>query len=116
MSLHDVSNAAIHDIVAPMFQNIIRSSNNNNYHTFSRDFSDELLSRLTQENFETQRATKPHLTGISEEIEFIDCIRRDCGITAVYRLINTILPSEFLGVITLEDKANTIHVTAVLIH
>ncbi len=52
MSLHDVSKAAIHDLVAPMFQSIIRSSNNNNYYTFSHDFSDELKSRLTQENFE----------------------------------------------------------------
>ena len=111
MRLHQLSNDEIQEMARAKFQNIIASSTNNDYSSFSREFSDELKSRITQERFEAQRAEHPLLSSISDDIEFIDCIRRELDIIVLYRLRSTKLAGEFFGSITLEEIDNTIQVT-----
>ena len=116
MSLHDLSNEEINGIARAMFRNIIAGSTNNDYTTFSREFSDDLKSRITQERFEAQRTEHPLLSSISEDIEFIDCIRREFDIIALYRLRSTKLNGEFFGSITLKEIDNNIQVTGIASH
>ena len=116
MSLQRLSNDELNEIARAKFQNIITSSTNNDYASFCREFSDELKSRITQERFEAQRAEHPLLSSISEEIEFIDCIRRECDVIVLYRLRSTKLKGEFFGSITLEKIDNTMQVTGIASH
>jgi len=88
-------------VAVPIWKNIIVASREHDYAKFSRGFSSELLSKLSEEHFRESCKDFPLLTTIEAEFEFIDSIHRDQGMTILWRLTSTTYSGEFLGLLTL---------------
>ena len=110
MSITRHTNSEISEVAHPIWLNLIKGSNQIDYSVFSKDFSPELKKRITEERFASQCKQFPILTSLSEDFEFIDCIRRKDAITVLWRLGSTKLEGEFLGALTLNETSPGVQV------
>jgi len=113
MNVLTCTNSEIEKIARPIWLNIVRGSNAVSYSTFSKSFGSGLLKRITEERFVNQCKDFPLLTSLSEEYEYIDCIRRQSEVSVLWRLRSTKLSGEFLGVLTLQPRDSQVVVTGV---
>ena len=116
MSLPTYTNAEIHKLAEPIWMNIIDGSNQGDYKLFSMSFSEDLKQKITEERFRSQRNEFPLLTSLSKDIKFIDCIRRESGITVLWKQNSSKLAGEFLGQLTLDEKDGNVNVIAVSVY
>ena len=97
MSLLDKSDDEIIKIANPIWENLVRSSNNKDYGSFTKDFSSQMLYGANEVELGKQWANNKLLTSLSEKQEFLGCIRRDKFITVLYKQTSQTMPGEFLG-------------------
>lgn len=116
MNILTFTDTELKKIARPIWLNIVRGSNAVSYSIFTKSFDQELLNRITEERFVNQCKEFPLLTSLSEEYEYIDCIRRQSEISVLWRLRSTKLSGEFLGVLTLQSKGSHVVVTGVSAH
>ncbi len=116
MDLHSLTDSELEEAARPIYLRIIRGSNAGDYSTFSRDFSDELLERITLDRFESQRNEFPLLSSISENFEYVGCIRRDLDVSVLWKLVSTTLKGEFLGSVNLREINSKVQVSGVAAH
>ena len=105
MSLLDKSDDEIIKIANPIWENLVRSSNNKDYGSFTKDFSSQMLYGANEVELGKQWANNKLLTSLSENQEFLGCIRRDKFITVLYKQKSNTVSGEFLGrlVLGIED-------------
>ena len=105
MNLLDKSDDEIIKIANPIWENLIRSSNNKDYGSFTKDFSSQMLYGANEVELGKQWANNKLLTSLSEKQEFLGCIRRAQFITVLYKQSSNTIPGEFLGrlVLGVED-------------
>ena len=111
MRLHTLTDSELEKIARPIYLGIIRGSNAGDYSMFSKDFSEEMLARITPQRFESQRNEFPLLSSISENLEYLGCIRREFGVSVLWKLESTNLKGEFLGAVTLQEFDGEVRVT-----
>ena len=106
MNLLDKSDDEIIKIANPIWENLVRSSNNKDYGSFTKDFSSQMLYGANEVELGKQWANNKLLTSLSEKQEFLGCIRRDKFITVLYKQKSNTVSGEFLGrlVLGLEGK------------
>ena len=97
MNLLDKSDEEIIKIANPMWENLVRSSNNKDYGSFTKDFSSQMLYGANEVELGKQWANNKLLTSLSEKQEFLGCIRRDKFITVLYKQKSNTVDGEFLG-------------------
>ena len=97
MNLLDKSDDEIIKIANPIWENLIRSSNNKDYGSFTKDFSSQMLYGANEVELGKQWANNKLLTSLSENQEFLGCIRRDKFITVLYKQKSNTVDGEFLG-------------------
>ena len=85
MNLLDKSDDEIIKIANPIWENLVRSSNNKDYGSFTKDFSSQMLYGANEVELGKQWANNKLLTSLSEKQEFLGCIRRDKFITLLYK-------------------------------
>jgi hypothetical protein len=100
----------------PIYMRVIRGSNTGDFLMFSQEFSDELLGKITPERFESQRNEFPLLSSISENFEWLGCIRRELDVSVLWKLESTILEGEFLGAVRLREICGEVRVSDVAAH
>jgi len=100
-------------VAVPIWNNIISASQQHDYAKFSRGFSSELLSKLSEEHFRESCKDFPLLTTIEPGFEFIDSIQRENGMTILWRLRSTRYNGEFLGLLTLHASETGMEITGV---
>ena len=105
MNLLDKSDDEIIKIANPIWENLVRSSNNKDYGSFTKDFSSQMLYGANEVELGKQWANNKLLTSLSEKQEFLGCIRRAQFITVLYKQKSNTIPGEFLGrlVLGIED-------------
>ncbi len=103
-------------VAFPIWQNIIDASRDRNYARFSRGFSSDLLSKLSEQHFMQSCDDFPLLTTIADDFEFIDSIARENGITILWRVKSTQYAGEFLGLLTLQAAEKGMEITAVSVN
>ena len=105
MDLMDKSDDEVIKIASPIWLNLIKSSNIQDYGGFTKDFSSQMLYGANEVELGKQWANNKLLTSLSEKQEVLGCIRRDKFITVLYKQKSNALPGEFLGrlVLGLED-------------
>ena len=105
MSLLDKSDKEIIDIADPIWNNLVKSSNMKDYGSFTKDFSSQMLYGANEVELGKQWANNKLLTSLSENQEFLGCIRRAQFITVLYKQKSNTIPGEFLGrlVLGIED-------------
>ena len=116
MTLLDKSDDEIIKIANPIWENLIRSSNNKDYGSFTKDFSSQMLYGANEVELGKQWANNKLLTSLSEKQEFLGCIRRDKFITVLYKQKSNTVSGEFLGRLVLGLEGDTVKVFGATIY
>jgi hypothetical protein len=106
----------IRSVAEPIWKNVIEAARERNYARFSRGFSDDLLSKLSEEHFRQSCEDFPLLTTIEPDFEFIDSIHREKSITILWRLTSDSYEGEFLGQLTLQSTDKGMEIVAVSVN
>ena len=106
MSLQDKKDQEIFKIAEPIWDNLVKSSNMKNYGAFTRDFSSQMLYGANEVELGKQWASNKLLTNLSEEKEFLGCLRRNGFVTVLLKQKSDKIPGDFLGrlVLGVEDE------------
>tara|TARA_Y100001954_G_scaffold35458_1_gene34218 strand:+ start:85 stop:435 length:351 start_codon:yes stop_codon:yes gene_type:complete len=116
MNLLDKSDDEIIKIANPIWENLVRSSNNKDYGSFTKDFSSQMLYGANEVELGKQWANNKLLTSLSEKKEFLGCIRRDKFITVLYKQKSNTVNGEFLGRLVLGLEGDMIKVFGATIY
>ena len=116
MNLLEKSDDEIIKIANPIWENLLRSSNNKDYGSFTKDFSSQMLYGANEVELGKQWANNKLLTSLSEKQEFLGCIRRDKFITVLYRQKSNTVPGEFLGRLVLGLEGDMVKVFGATIY
>ena len=116
MNLLEKTDEEIVKIANPIWENLIRSSNNKDYGSFTKDFSSQMLYGANEVELGKQWANNKLLTSLSEKQEFLGCIRRDKFITVLYKQKSDTVAGEFLGRLVLGMEGDMVKVFGATIY
>ena len=116
MDLMDKSDDEVIEIASPIWLNLIKSSNIQDYGGFTKDFSSQMLYGANEVELGKQWASNKLLTSLSEKQDVLGCIRRDKFITVLYKQTSNVLPGEFLGRLVLGVEGEMIKVFGATIY
>ena len=105
MSLSDKKDDEIFKIASPIWNNLVKSSNMKDYGSFTKDFSSQMLYGANEVELGKQWAGNKLLTNLSQQIEFLGCLRRNGFVTVLLRQRSDKISGDFLGrlVLGVED-------------
>jgi len=106
MKLLEKTDEEILKISNPIWDNLIKCSNNKDYSGFTRDFSAQMLYGANEVELGKQWANNKLLTSLSQQREFLGCLRRNNFITVLFKQTSDVVPGDFLGRLVLgaEDE------------
>ena len=106
MSLLDKKDEEIFKLAEPIWDNLVKSSNMKNYGGFTKYFSSQMLYGANEVELGKQWASNKLLTDLSNDKEFLGCLRRNGFITVLLKQKSNNIPGDFLGrlVLGVEDK------------
>ena len=116
MDLINKTDDEIIKIANPIWENLVRSSNNKDYGSFTKDFSSQMLYGANEVELGKQWANNKLLTSLSEKQEFLGCIRRDKFITVLYKQKSNTVAGEFLGRLVLGVEGEMVKVFGATIY
>ena len=116
MDFINKSDDEIIKIANPIWENLVRSSNNKDYGGFTRDFSSQMLYGANEVELGKQWANNKLLTSLSEKQEFLGCIRRDKFITVLYKQKSNTVSGELLGRLVLGLEGDLVKVFGATIY
>jgi len=97
MNIIDQSDDEILALAHPMWEDLIKYSNEGEYGKFIRKFSYELLFGLNEVEIGKQFAKSELTRSLNPEYEFLGLIRRNEHVSALYRMRSTKKEGEWLG-------------------
>ena len=105
MDLLNKTDEEIIEIANPIWDNLIKASNQKDYGGFTRDFSSQMLFGANEVELGKQWANNKLLTSLSNKREVLGCLRRNLHVTVLYKQISNTVPGDFLGrlVLGVED-------------
>jgi len=110
MSFLDKKDQEIFKIAEPIWDNLIKSSNTKNYGGFTKDFSSQMLYGANEVELGKQWANNKLLTNLSQQKEFLGCLRRNDYVTILFRQRSDKVPGDFLGRLVLGVEGGQIKV------
>ncbi len=116
MDFINKSDDEIIKIANPIWENLVRSSNNKDYGSFTKDFSSQMLYGANEVELGKQWANNKLLTSLSEKQEFLGCIRRGKFITVLYKQKSNTVSGEFLGRLVLGLEGDVVKVFGATIY
>ena len=116
MDLLEKNDDEIIKIASPIWSNLVKSSNIKDYGGFTKDFSSQMLYGANEVELGKQWANNKLLTSLSENQEFLGCIRRDKFITVLYRQKSNTVSGEFLGRLVLGLEGDMVKVFGATIY
>ena len=105
MDLLSKTDEEIFTIGKPFWKNLVRSSNMKDYGSFTKDFSSQMLYGANEVELGKQWAGNKLLTNLSQQREFLGCLRRNGFVTVLVKQRSDAIPGDFLGrlVLGVED-------------
>tara|TARA_B100000965_G_C19384156_1_gene665993 strand:+ start:407 stop:757 length:351 start_codon:yes stop_codon:yes gene_type:complete len=97
MSLLDKSDNEIIELASPLWDNLIKCSNNKDYSGFTKDFSAQMFYGANEIELGKQWANNDLLVNLSSEKFCLGCLRRNEYVTVLYKQKSTKISGEFLG-------------------
>ena len=106
MDLLSKSDEEIFSIGKPLWENLVRASNMKDYGGFTKDFSSQMLYGANEVELGKQWAGNKLLTNLSQDKEFLGCLRRNGFVTVLLKQKSDKVPGDFLGrlVLGVEDE------------
>ena len=114
MKLLEKSDKDILEIANPIWDNLIQCSNNKDYSGFTKHFSAQMLYGANEVELGKQWANNKLLTSLSNEREFLGCLRRNSFVTVLFKQTSNTVPGDFLGRLVLgveDDKVKVFGAT-----
>ena len=97
MDLLNKTDEEIIEIANPIWENLIKASNQKDYGGFTRDFSSQMLFGANEVELGKQWANNKLLTSLSNKREVLGCLRRNLHVTVLYKQISNTVTFDFLG-------------------
>ena len=116
MDLLKKSDEEIIKIANPIWDNLIRSSNQKDYGGFTKDFSSQMLFGANEVELGKQWSNNKLLTSLSDKKEVLGCLRRNLHVTILYKQTSNTVPGEFLGRLVLGVENEEIKVFGATIY
>ena len=114
MDLLNKTDEEIIQIANPIWDNLIKTSNQKDYGGFTRDFSSQMLFGANEVELGKQWANNKLLTSLSQQREFLGCLRRNNFVTVIFKQASDTVPGDFLGRLVLgveDDKVKVFGAT-----
>ena len=105
MDLLKKTDEEIIEIANPIWDNLIKTSNQKDYGGFTKDFSSQMLFGANEVELGKQWANNKLLTSLSDKKEVLGCLRRNLHVTVLYKQTSNTVTGDFLGrlVLGIED-------------
>ena len=110
MSLLEKKDEEIFKIAEPIWDNLVKSSNMKDYGSFTKNFSSRMLYGANEVELGKQWAGNKLLTNLSQEKEFLGCLRRNGFITILLKQKSNKVKGDFLGRLVLGVEGEEIKV------
>ena len=110
MDLLKKTDEEIIEIANPIWDNLIKTSNQKDYGGFTRDFSSQMLYGANEVELGKQWASNELISSLSNEYVPFGCLRRGQHITVLYKQTSTKIPGDFLGRVVLGDEDGLIKI------
>ena len=110
MNLQDKTDEEIIKIANPLWDNLVKSSNNKDYSGFTKDFSAEMLYGANEVEIGKQWANNDLLVNLSNDKICLGCLRRNEYVTVLYKQKSTKLPGDFLGRLVIGSEEGIIKI------
>ena len=105
MDLLNKTDEEIIKIANPIWDNLIKTSNQKDYGGFTKDFSSQMLFGANEVELGKQWANNKLLSSLSDKKEVLGCLRRNLHVTVLYKQTSNSVSGDFLGrlVLGVED-------------
>ena len=110
MNLIDKSDNEILEIANPLWDDLVKNSNNKDYTGFTKDFSARMLMGANEIEIGKQWANNEVITSLSNERKFLGCIRRDGFVTVLFKQTSSKVSGEFLGRLVIGEEDGEIKI------
>ncbi len=114
MKLLEKTDKEILEIANPIWDDLVKYSNNKDYSGFTKHFSAQMLYGANEVEIGKQWANNKLLTSLSKERKFFGCLRRNNFVTVLFKQKSNTVPGEFLGRLVLgveDDKVKVFGAT-----
>jgi len=105
MKLLEKTDKEILEIANPIWDDLVKYSNNKDYSRFTKHFSAQMLFGANEVEIGKQWTNNKLLTSLSKQKEFLGCLKRNNFVTVLFKQTSDTVPGEFLGrlVLGIED-------------
>jgi len=110
MSLIDKTDEEILEIANPLWDNLVKCSNNKDYSGFTKDFSAQMLYGANEVELGKQWSNNELLVSLSIQKDFLGCLRRNNFVTVLFKQTSDKVPGEYLGRLVLGDEGDKIKI------
>ena len=110
MKLLEKTDEEILEIANPIWDDLVKYSNNKDYSGFTKHFSAQMLYGANEVEIGKQWANNKLLTSLSKKKEFLGCLRRNNFVTILFKQTSDTVPGEFLGRLVLGTEDENIKV------
>ena len=104
------SDEEIFEIANPFWLDLVKASNQNDYGSFTKNFSETMLIGANEVEIGKQWANNKLLSALTEEANPIGCLRRDQHITVIYKQTSTEYSGDYLGRLVLGTEHDSVKV------
>ena len=110
MKLLEKTDEEILEIANPIWDDLVKYSNNRDYGGFTKHFSAQMLYGANEVEIGKQWANNKLLTSLSKKKELLGYLRRDNFVTVLYKQTSDKVPGEFLGRLVLGTEDDKVKV------
>jgi len=114
MKLLEKTDEEILEIANPLWDDLVKYSNNKDYAGFTKNFSAQMLFGANEIEIGKQWSNNKLLTSLSKQRNFFGCLRRNNYVTVLFKQTSDTVPGEFLGRLVLgveDDKVKVFGAT-----
>jgi hypothetical protein len=110
MNITEKSDEEIQAIADPMWADLVKYSNEQNYGAFTRNFSSAFMLGANEVEIGKQFARSELTKNLSDKFDFLGIIRRGEHVTVLYRQRNTKKEGEWLGRLVLGYEKDKVRI------
>ena len=110
MKLLEKTDEEILEIANPIWDDLVKYSNNKDYSGFTKHFSAKMLYGANEVEIGKQWANNKLLADLSDKKEVFGCLRRGLYVTVLFKQTSNTVAGDFLGRLVLGEEDNEVKV------
>ena len=110
MKLLEKTDEEILEIANPIWDDLVKYSNNKDYSGFTKHFSAQMLYGANEVEIGKQWANNRLLTSLSNKKVYLGCLRRNNFVTVLFKQRSDTLTGDFLGRLVLGIEGSEVKV------